>query len=356
MLSHRISRSLRWPLLLSASLLFVPGCKDKTAEEAPAETAQAEAPAEVSTLTVYSGRSEKLVAPALQAFEQLSGVDLEIKYGDTAELAAALLDEGENSPADVFIAQDASSLAFLASKDLFAPLPDDIGGRVAETFRADDASWVGLTGRARVLAYNTDKLKPEDLPKSAAELGDPVWKGRVGWAPENASFQSAVAAMVQLEGAEATQTWLEAVKANEPRDYPKNTPAVMAVARGEVDVALVNHYYLYRLRAEQGDDFPVENHYFKDGSAHAMVNLSGAAILKTSAKQDLAAKLLAYLLSDAGQAFFVADNHEFPAAKGVSSPAALPAIDSIGAPTIDLAQLRELEQTHELLRASGVLP
>ncbi|WP_428261103.1 iron ABC transporter substrate-binding protein [Haliangium sp.] len=346
--------------LLSLSCLLATGCSKSESESGadpttpPATAKSAEAPTSAKELTIYSGRTEKLVGPALAAFEQEAGVKLQIKYAGTAELAATLLDEGKNSPADVFIAQDASSLAFLESKGVFAALPASAQARVPETFRS--RTWVGLTGRARVLAYNTGKLTPEDLPKSAAELTEAKWKGRVGWAPENASFQSAIAAMIQLEGADATKAWLTAMKANEPRDYPKNTPAVMAVSRGEVDVALVNHYYLYRLRAEHGDDFPVENHYFQDGSAHSMVNLSGAAVLATSEKAELAAQLLDYLLSDQGQRFFVETNYEFPVATGVTSPTGLAPIESLGAPKLDLAGLRELEATHELLRATNVLP
>ncbi|GAB4523601.1 MAG: iron ABC transporter substrate-binding protein [Haliangiales bacterium] len=359
----RHSHPLLSSLILIAGLAVASGCSksDEHAGEPGPEAAKTEAKeaaddSDKKTLTVYSGRSQKLVGPAFAAFEEASGVKLEVKYAGTAELAAALLDEGKNSPADVFVAQDASSLGFLDAKGVFAKLPDNLLERAPETFRAATGSWVGLTGRARVLAYNTAKLTPDQLPKSAAELTEPAWRGRVGWAPENASFQAAVAAMMQLEGAEETKAWLEAMKANEPRDYPKNTPAVMAVSRGEIDVALVNHYYLYRLRAEHGADFPVENHYFKDGSAHAMVNLSGVAILKSSGKADLAAQLIEYLLSAEGQRFFVEQNHEFPVAKGVESPSGLEPIESLGAPKIDLTELRNLEATHELLRGAGVLP
>jgi iron(III) transport system substrate-binding protein len=321
-------------------------------KEADGETAS-DKPAEVESITIYSGRTEKLVKPVLDAFEKSSGIDVEVKYAGTPELAAALLDEGRSSPADVFIAQDASTLAFLESRDRLAPLPPAIAERVDDTFRSK--TWVGVTGRARVLAHSTN-LAADKLPESAADLTRPEWKGRVGWAPENASFQSAIAAMIQLEGADATREWLEAMKANGPRDYPKNTPAVLAVSRGEVDVALVNHYYLYRLKAEHGDDFPVANHYLRDKSAHSMVNLSGAAIVAGSKKAAAAEKLLAFLLSNEGQTLFVENNHEFPVASGVDSPDGLPAIHSLGAPALDLSSLRELEETHEILRAAGVLP
>jgi iron(III) transport system substrate-binding protein len=222
---------------------------------APAQQAD-----EPRTLVVYSGRGEPLVAPVLAAFEQRSGVDLQVKYGDTAQLAAAILEEGARSPADVFLAQDASTLGFLDGKATFAPLSAAVTARAPAGMKSTAGRWVGLSGRARVLAYNTKALKPEQLPESIDELTSPRWKGRVGWAPENASFQSFVAAMIALRGREPTERWLVAMKANAPKEYPKNTPAVIAVARGEIDVALVNHYYLHRLKAEQGADFPVANH------------------------------------------------------------------------------------------------
>lgn len=339
-------------------LAAAPGCKktDDSRSEAAGDTAGegAAAPSGGGTLTVYSGRSEKLIAPALAAFEEHAGVDLQIKYGDTAELAAALLAEGARSPADVFLAQDASSLAFLASKGVFAELDDALLERVPAGFRGEDGTWVGLSGRARVLAYHT-KLAPEELPEDIDALTEPRWKGKVGWAPENASFQSFVAAMIQLRGAEATKAWLEAMKANQPVDYPKNTPAVQAVARGEVDVALVNHYYLHRLKEEHGEDFPVANHYFRTGDAAALVNLSGGAVLSSSAKQEQGEQLLAFLLSEAGQKHFVEGNHEFPVASGAASPSGLPSADSLNAPDIDPAALENLEQTVALLRETGVL-
>jgi iron(III) transport system substrate-binding protein len=350
---------LRVTPIAAACMVAAIGCKkenERAGGDTPASGDESGEPAAPESITVYSGRSEKLVGPVIAAFEKDSGIDVAVKYGDTAELAAALLDEGESSPADVFLAQDASTLAFLESKNVFEPLPDPVTERVPPTFRSKDGKWIGTTGRARVLAYSTSALKPEDLPASAAALTDPKWRGRVGWAPANASFQSAIAAMIQLEGEEKTRRWLEAMKANEPREYPKNTPAVLAVGRGEIDVALVNHYYLYRLRDEHGEDFPVENHYFRDGGAHSMVNLSGAAVIASSRKKAAAARLIEHMLSAGGQDLFVANNREFPVARDVPSPGGLPSIDTLEAPALDLASLRDLERTHELLRETGVLP
>lgn len=350
-------------LLAVLAIAALVGCAKK-GEEQPQNKQSSESATQTEnktgepeqTLNVYSGRTEALVAPVLDAFEKQTGIRIKVKYADTAQLAATLLEEGARTPADVFLAQDASTLALLEAEEALAPLPEGLTGRVAPSFKSKTGHWLGVTGRARVLAYNTEKLEPDDLPKTAAELTDAKWKGRVGWAPENASFQSAISAMIQLEGKDATAAWVKGVQANEPRAYPKNTPAVVAVSRGEVDVALVNHYYLYRLRAEHGDDFPVENHYFRDGSAHSMVNVSGVGVVAASRRQELAHKLVDYLLGEEAQRHFVDENYEFPVISGVKTPLGLPEINSLNAPEIDLAKLEELEATHGILREAGALP
>ena len=366
------TRTLRASLLVAALAAFVGAAcdnggstttadtprsaSDKPKEGDPKAKAGDEAkPAADETLTVYSGRKENLVKPVFDMFEAETGVKVRVKYGETQPLATALIKEGERTEADVFVAQDASTLGFLVSKDQLADLPEDLRNRVVDDFRVKANGWVPITGRARVLAYNT-KLKPEELPKSVDELTDPKWKGRIGWPPENASYKSFVSAMVKLRGAEKTEAWLKGVQANAPKTYPKNTPAVRAVGKGEIDVALVNHYYLYRLKAELGDDFPVKNHYFKDGSSAALVNISGAGIVKASKKQELALKFLRFLLSDKAQQHFAETNYEFPLVPGVKAKLDLPPIEEIKPPKVDLTALDDLEATEKLLRSAGVLP
>lgn len=353
------------PVLLTAALLASLGaCKGKSKEqasqptdkgqEATQTTAEPAPPKQV--LNVYSGRTENLVAPVIADFQRESGIEVKVKYADTAQLAATLLEEGARSPADVFLAQDASTLALLEAKGMLAPLPEPITSRVPAAYRSKNGQWVGISGRARVLAYNTTKLKPEDLPKSAAELTSPKWKGRVGWAPENASFQSALSAMIQLEGEDAARKWVKDMQANQPHAYPKNMPALQAVTRGEVDVALVNHYYLYRLRAEQGKDLPADNYYFRNGKAESLVNVSGVAVLTSSKQAQAAERFVEFLLGDKAQSFFVEKNYEFPVVQGMETPLGLPEISTLNTPEVDLTKLEELETTHKILREAGALP
>jgi iron(III) transport system substrate-binding protein len=329
---------------------------DAGAAQAPDAGAAAKGP-ETGKVTVYSGRKQDLVGELLAKFEQESGVKVEVKYGETQDLAAAVLQEGEKSPADVFFAQDVSSLLFLKNKGVFRTIPQVYQERITQADWKDaGGTWVATSGRARVLAYNTDKVKAEELPKDLAALTEPKWKGRVGWAPENASFKSFVSAMLQLQGPEKTEAWLKGMLANEPKAYPKNGPAVQAVNKGEVDVALVNHYYLFRVQNEEGKPLPVKNHYFRNGGAESMVNLSGVGILKTAKHHPEAEALVRFLLSDEAQKFFATKTYEFPVVPGVPASEDLPALDTLSAPKLDHEKLDNLAQTDELLKKVGALP
>ncbi|MBA3797402.1 MAG: iron ABC transporter substrate-binding protein [Chloroflexi bacterium] len=309
------------------------------------------------SLTVYSGRSEELVAPLLEQFEADTGLTVEARYGDTAELAALILEESEADriQADVFFAQDAGALGAIAEADLFAPLDTAVLERVDPRFRDDEGRWVGVSGRARVLAYSTERLSEADVPSSVTDLTDPAWAGRIGWAPTNASLQAFVTAFRQLEGEEAARAWLEGMVANDPVAYTSNTDAVEGVAAGEVDVALVNHYYLMRLLAENGPEYPVANHFFPGGDLGSLVNVAGAGIMASSQRADAAATLIEYLVGEEAQTYFAEETYEYPLVDGMAADAGLPALDEIESPEIDLNSLADLQGTVELMRDTGAL-
>ena len=195
-------------------------------------------------VTVYSGRAKKLVGPLLEDFERRSGIDLDVRYGESAELAATLAEEGDSSPADVFFAQDAGALGAVAREGLLAPLPQGVLGRVDERFRDTAGQWVGTSGRARVVAYSPERVKTAELPGSIFDFTDPKWKGRIGLPPSNASFQAFVSAMRIDVGDDRTREWLEAIKRNEPKLLENNIQTEEAIDAGEIDVGFVNHYYL----------------------------------------------------------------------------------------------------------------
>ena len=305
------------------------------------------------SLVVYSGRSESLVGPIIDQFREATGIDVQVKYGGTSAMAATLQEEGSNSPADVFWAQDPGALGALSS--MFKPLPSDVTLAVPEWARDSDGRWVGVSGRARVIVYNTD-LSEDELPKSVGELTDPKWKGRIGWPPTNASFRIMVTAMRHLWGEDETREWLEGMLANDVKVFPKNTPIVDAAGKGEVDVGLVNHYYLHRFLAEHGDEFGARNLFLKDGGPGSLVMVAGAGILNTSPNPENAEAFARFLVSGVAQQYFAASTYEYPLIEGVKTHRLLPPIESLNGPGIDFALLDDLAGTEALLRDTGVIP
>lgn len=337
-------------LALAAAGLSVGACSGGT--PAPAATpGGAPAPA---TLTIYSGRSESLVAPIIQQFSAATGIKVSVKYAGTAQLAATLLEEGRRTPADVYFAQDPGGLG--AVESMLAPLPQPVLDRVPAWARSPQGKWVGLSGRARTVVYNTGKLKEADLPDDIFGLTQPQWRGRVGWVPGNASFQTMVTAMRVLWGEDKTRQWLAGMQANNPKVYSGNAPAVQGVADGEVDLALVNHYYIYPFIAERGESFPVRNYHPRAGGPGAIVMVAGAGVLEASQNKDAAHKFLEFMLSPVAQQYFAAQTFEYPVVEGVKSQAKLVPLAQIKSPEVSMAQLADLPGTQALLRQTGVLP
>ena len=305
-------------------------------------------------LIIYSGRSETLVDPIIQQFKGATGIDVQVKYAGTAALAATLLEEGKNSPADVFYAQDPGGLA--AVSEMMTNLPGDIIELTPEWARSEQGRWVGITGRARVVVYGTDQLTEDDLPDDLWGFTEPEWKGRVGWAPTNGSFQAMVTALRVGWGEERTEEWLRAMVENDVTIYPKNTPQVAAAAAGEIDVGLVNHYYLYRFLAEEGEDFPARNAHLRSGGPGSIVLVSGAGILETADNPENAEAFIRFLLSSVGQQYFAGQTFEYPMVEGVRPSVLLTPLDEIVQPEITLVDLADLVGTQELLRKAGALP
>ena len=308
------------------------------------------------SITVYSGRSQELIGPILERFERESGIEVRVKYAGTAELAATLLEEGGRSPADVYIAQDAGALGAVEAAGLFATLDGDILERVPAAFRSPAGRWVGLSGRARTIVYNTEQVDPEELPQSILGFTDARWKGKIGWAPANGSFQAFVTALRVVHGEDAARQWLEGIKANDPIEYPKNTPIVAAAGAGEIAVGFVNHYYLHRFLAEEGEGFGARNFYTAPGDIGTLINVAGAAVLESSDAKDDAARLLRFLLDADAQRYFTEETFEYPLVPGVEANADLRSITELQPVQLDLGRLQDLEATLRLLRDTGVLP
>jgi len=274
-------------------------------------------------------------------------------------LTGLLLEEGRKTPADMFFAQDAGTLGALAKQGRLEPLPNSLLERVDAAYRSPDGVWVGVTGRARTIVYNTKLVSSDEMPESIMDFTDPKWKGKIAWAPGNGSFQAAITAMRAQIGDEKTVAWLKGIIANNPREYPKNSAIVRAVGNGEAHVGFVNHYYLHRFTSAD-PEFPAANHYTKAGDPGSLVNVAGIAIPRKATydrRAHLATLRLAdYLLGIEAQEYFAQETNEYPLIDEVEASAELVPISEIKPPAIDLSDLDDLEGTLRMLREVGALP
>ncbi|MEO3780290.1 iron ABC transporter substrate-binding protein [Micromonospora sp. B11E3] len=308
-------------------------------------------------LTIYSGRSEALVKPVLEKFEKSSGIKVDVRYGTTAQMAAQLLEEGERSPADAFFAQDAGALGAVTKAGQLATLPQEVLDRVPAAYRASGGQWVGVSGRSRVLAYNTDQVTQDQLPTSVFEVTDPRWKGRIGVAPTNGSFQAFVTALRVQHGDARAKEFLTGLKANEPQIRENNVQIVADIDAGKIAVGLVNHYYVYELAKERGGDpttLKARLHFFPDGDTGGLVNAAGIGLLKRAGSDPDARALVDYLLGTEAQTYFATQTFEYPLAAGVPAAPGLPQLATLEAPKIDLNDLDTLDATVAMIKETGL--
>ncbi|WP_436762236.1 iron ABC transporter substrate-binding protein [Streptosporangium sp. V21-05] len=322
-------------------------------------TGTAASPATGKKITVYSGRSESLVKPLLEKFTAQTGIAVEARYAATAAMATQLLEEGEKSPADAFFAQDAGALGAVAKKGLFAPLPATALDKVPAAYRAKSGEWVGVTARSRVLVYNPGLVPAAQLPASVFDLTDPAWKGKIGVAPTNASFQAFVTAVTVQHGQDKAKEFLAGLKANDPQIREGNGPILEEVDSGKIAAGLINHYYLGELAKEKGttpDTLTAKLHFFPDGDSGALVNVAGVGVLRKAAQNPDAQALVTYLLSAEAQKYFAEETFEYPVLADAVPPAGVPALQELKAPAVDLNDLDRLEATIALIRESGLVP
>ena len=305
------------------------------------------------SITVYSGRSEKLVAGLYTDFSSATGVDVEVRYGDSGELAGQILTEGSATPADVFFSQDAGALGAISQAGLLSVLPSSILDRVPSEFSSLSADWIGTSGRVRVIVFNPELVATP--PTSIDGLLDPTWKGKIGFAPTNASWQSFVTALRVIRGEDAARSWLEAFADNNPVAYEKNGAVRDAVNVGEVSLGLVNHYYLFEKIAAEGADAVVAENQYLPGDVGGLVNVAGAGVLANSDNPEAARCLVSYLVSDDGQEYFVSQSFEYPLVPGIAPVEGQPAFDELDPPAIDLSDLSSIAETQELLADVGLL-
>jgi iron(III) transport system substrate-binding protein len=305
-------------------------------------------------LTIYSGRTEDLIGPLLEQYAEDTGTGIDVRYGDSADLALLIDQEGGRSPADVFVSQSPGALGYLAGGGRLQPLPEDVLGLVPERFESDAGDWVGLSGRVRVLVYNTELVDEADLPASVFDLTDPQYAGELGVAPTNGSFQDFVTAMREQVGDDETSAWLSGLADGGARTYPNNVSIVEAVGRGEIRYGLVNHYYNERAKQED-PSVPSENYFFPDRDLGGLILVTGAGILDTADDEATAAEFVAYLLSDDAQHYFAEETFEYPLVDGIDPVGGQPPLESIPSPEENLSRLgAELATTREMVDASGL--
>ncbi|MFN7149849.1 MAG: iron ABC transporter substrate-binding protein [Microthrixaceae bacterium] len=348
----------RWTALIAIVMglaLLGAACSDDESGDATTTTG-ADGAEESEQLVIYSGRDEELVGPLIEKFEAATGIETEVRYGNSAELGAALLEEDDNTPADVFYSQEVGAVGVLSKAGLLTPLPTEVVELVDERFRpAEGTDWVGVTGRSRVMVVNPD-LVP-DPPSTVLELTDPQYKGQIGWAPSNASFQAFITAFRVSQGEDAASEWLDAMIANEPQTFESNGDILEAVNTGELGIGLINHYYWARMVPEVGG---VENMgsqlIFPEGDdPGALVNATAIGITNTGAENPAALEFVEFLLSEEGQTTFVEETWEYPLVEGIADPEGVPPLDELAGPQLDLTDLDSLEESITLLTDKGLL-
>ncbi len=337
---------------LAATGLLLAGC----AAPAPIESEAPVEPTADGTFTLYSGRDEELVQPLIDQFTEETGIVVEVRYGNTPELGALLLEEGDASPADVFLSQDAGALGALSQAGLFTNLPDDVTSAIPAGFTSTDGTWVGVTGRARVVVFDGERFTADELPDTIDDYVTDEWSGRLAVAPSNASFQSFVTALRVLEGEDAAAEWVSALAANSPQIFEGNSQILTAVDEGVVELGLINHYYWYGAAAEAGaENMRAQIKFLTAGDAGAIVNVSGAGILNGAVADADALEFVRYLVSEAAQQYFVDTTFEYPLLPGVAAPVGLPSLESLINPDLDLSDLNDLATTQRLLADAGLI-
>jgi iron(III) transport system substrate-binding protein len=301
------------------------------------------------SITIYSGRSEALISELLDTFTKETGIEVNVRYGDSAELAAQILEEGSNVQADVFFSQDAGALGALAKEGLTKSLPTEITDLVDASYKSKDSQWVGVSGRARVLVV--DPAKVTELPTSYKDLMDPSWKGRIAIAPTNASFQAFITAIRITEGDQEAKEFLDAMKENAVL-FEKNGLILQAVEDGVVDAGLINHYYWFELENEKGvGNMNSELVWFEDQDAGNLINVAGVATVSDNPSANVFVK---WLLGETAQKYFVERTREYPLT-GVPDVAGVKPFGDIKAPDIDLSDLDSLEETLKLIQEARLL-
>lgn len=346
-----------------AALLVAIGClagcggEDRTLEGPAADIFDGECAEQAGReVTIYSGRTENLIEPVLDAFACETGIDVAVRWGDSTQLALLLDEEADRTPADVFLSRSPGPVGFLESRGLLGQVDDDTLALVSADNRSDSGSWVGFSGRKRVAVYNLDSVAEDELPESIFELTEERWRGRVALPATNGSFVDWFTVFRDQYGTDAATQWLDDMVANDATYYPNNRAIVEAAGRGEVDLGLVNHYYNYQEVAAVGDDHRAMNHDLLDDDIGSLLIITAASVTASGEHPDEANELLRYLLSEPVQRYFTEETFEYPLAAGVEPADVLPPLTALEIGSVDFDALGGgFEETTRIIDASGIV-
>ncbi|WP_419924493.1 extracellular solute-binding protein [Candidatus Poriferisocius sp.] len=311
-----------------------------------------------SSVTVYSGRSENLIKPVLDAFACESGTSVRVRWASSTDLALLIDTEGDRTDADVFISRSPGPVGFLESKGLLTPMDSSVLALVADEHRGGNGNWIGFSGRKRVLVHNLDSVSPSELPTSVLELTEPEWRGRVAIPATNGSFLDWFTVFRDQYGDAVAAGWLDDMVDNGARYYPNNVAIVEAVARGEIDVGLVNHYYNYRMAADAeaaGSEHRASNYDLSAEDIGSLLIITAAAMTSSVRDREAAEGLVAYLLSPSVQRYFTRNTYEYPLAGGVEPNPVLPPLASLSIGSVDFDALGGgFQGSEDIIQKSGI--
>ncbi len=306
-------------------------------------------------IVVYNAQHESLTQAWADAFSGETGIKVTLRNGSDTELGNQILQEGAASPADLFLTENSPAMALVDAAGLFAPVDADTLAQVPEGFRPADGNWAGIAARATVFAYDKTKLTEDMLPTSMLDLAGDDWKGRWAASPTGADFQAIVGALLEIKGPEQTGAWLKAMKENAV-PYRGNSTAMKAVNAGEIDGALIYHYYYFGDQAKTGENSRnVALHYFKNQDPGAFVSVSGGGVLASSAHPEQAQAFLHWITGPGGQDILrTGDSFEYAVGAGAASNPALVPLADLEAPAVDASNL-DSKTVIELMTAAGLL-
>jgi len=313
--------------------------------------------AQAASLTLYSAQHEQTVNLLIKDFEKQSGISVRVHSGEGPQLAAQLLAEGKASPADVYLTSNSPELMLLEEKGMLTKVSQGTLAVIPARFNSPKGEWVGVMARENVLVYNTKMIKPAQMPTSLLDLAKPAWKGKIAIAPADGDFLPLVSAVLALKGEPATLQWLKGLRTN-AQVFDDNEGVTAAVNRGAVSTGIINNYYWARLHTELGDKGTHSALYhFGNGDVGALINVSGAAVLKTAHNSDAAQKFLSYLVSERAQQLFAKSTitYEYPLHAGVAPSPMLKPFDQLNPPKLDMQQLGDDSKAAKLLRQAGLL-